>query len=88
MLLVQDLSARSALFRRLWSRHEVRGQSGGEIRFRHPRAGELTLQRERLGIEGAEGQSLVVFHARHGSRDAERLAGLTAGTRDLVDVHA
>lgn len=76
--LIDELSLASPLFRRLWARYEVRGQSGGPIRLRHPEAGELTLDRERLGIDGAEGQSLVIFHTDPGTADAAALARLTS----------
>lgn len=81
--LVEELSAGSDAFRQLWARHEVRGQSGGRIQLRHPEVGALTLDRERLSIEGAAGQSLVVFHAEDGSADADALALLLTTTRTL-----
>ncbi|MFI6237230.1 helix-turn-helix domain-containing protein [Micromonospora sp. NPDC050784] len=81
--LTGELSLASARFRQLWARHEVRGQRGTPIRLNHPQVGELTLNRERLSIAGAEGLMLVVYHADAGSSDAEKLtllasAGLSA----------
>lgn len=76
--LVGELSLGSPLFRELWARHEVRGQRGTLMRVNHPRVGELTLNRERLSIGGAEDLMLVVFHADAGSRDAEKLSLLAA----------
>jgi transcriptional regulator with XRE-family HTH domain len=75
--LVGELSPASPLFRRLWARHEVRGQTGTLMRLDHPQIGELTLNRERLGIGGAEGLTLVVLHPDAGSAAAEKL-GLLA----------
>ncbi|GHH76224.1 helix-turn-helix domain-containing protein [Promicromonospora soli] len=72
--LVGELSLASARFRELWARHEVRGQSGGPIRIDHGQIGELTLNRERLSIGGAEGLMLVVYHPDPGSSDADKLA--------------
>ncbi|WP_423464939.1 helix-turn-helix domain-containing protein [Promicromonospora sp. MS192] len=72
--LVDELSQASPLFRRLWARHEVRGQWGSPVRLAHPRAGDLVLNRERFDINGADGQMLVVLHPDAGSADAERLA--------------
>jgi transcriptional regulator with XRE-family HTH domain len=72
--LTGELSLASAQFRRLWARHEVRGQRGTLIQFRHPQVGELTLNRERLSITGTEGLMLVIYHADPGSGDAEKLA--------------
>ncbi|WP_244166437.1 helix-turn-helix domain-containing protein [Micromonospora saelicesensis] len=76
--LTGELSLASARFRQLWARHEVRGQRGTPIRLNHPQVGELTLNRERLGIAGADGLMLVVFHADAGSSDAEKLTLLAA----------
>ncbi|MBO0608409.1 helix-turn-helix domain-containing protein [Myceligenerans salitolerans] len=71
--LVGELSLASPLFRRLWARHEVRGQSGTPIRLDHPRVGELTLNRERLSVGGAESLNLVVFHPDPASDAADKL---------------
>ncbi|MFF5218276.1 transcriptional regulator [Micromonospora sp. NPDC000442] len=76
--LAGELSQGSLLFRELWARHEVRGQRGTTIRIDHPQVGELTLNRERLGIGGAEHLMLVVYHADAGSDDADRLALLAS----------
>ncbi|MEK8173893.1 transcriptional regulator [Streptomyces sp. M19] len=51
----------------------------GRVQVRRaPRAGRLKLNRERLAIGGAEGQTLVVYHPDPGTDDAERLARLVA----------
>ncbi|GAA4556327.1 helix-turn-helix transcriptional regulator [Pseudonocardia xishanensis] len=76
--LTGELTLASPLFRRLWARHEVRGQRETLIRFTHPQVGELTLQRERLGIDGADGLGLIVYFPAAGSRDADTLALLAA----------
>lgn len=76
--LTGELSLGSDRFRRLWARHEVKGQYGAPIRFDHPQVGELTLNRERLAVGGAEGLHLVVFHADAGTGDADRLALLAS----------
>lgn len=76
--LTGELSLASARFRQLWARHEVRGQQGTPIRFDHPQVGELTLNRERLSIGGADGLMLVVYHADAGSSDAEKLSLLAS----------
>ncbi|MCG5439557.1 helix-turn-helix domain-containing protein [Micromonospora foliorum] len=76
--LTGELSLASARFRQLWARHEVRGQRGTPIRLNHPQVGELTLNRERLSIAGAEGLMLVVYHADAGSSDAEKLTLLAS----------
>ncbi|WP_285103529.1 helix-turn-helix transcriptional regulator [Promicromonospora sp. MEB111] len=77
--LVGQLSA-SARFRDLWARHEVRGQRGTPLRIDHPQVGELTVNRERLGIGGAEHLMLVVYHPDSGSDDAGKLALLASAS--------
>ncbi|GAB3216252.1 helix-turn-helix transcriptional regulator [Kineococcus gypseus] len=76
--LTGELSLGSPRFRQLWARHEVRGQRGTPIRFDHPQVGEMTLNRERLAINGTDDQVLVVFHPDAGSSDADRLALLAS----------
>jgi transcriptional regulator with XRE-family HTH domain len=76
--LTGELSLASPHFRRLWARHEVRGQKGTPIRINHPQVGEMTLNRERLGISGTEGLMLVVYHPEAGSGDADKLALLAS----------
>lgn len=83
--LVGELTLASHRFSELWARHEVRGQSGSRIRFHHPQVGELTLNRERLGIGGAEGMMLVVYHPDAGSVDAEKLALLASAALPSSD---
>lgn len=75
--LVAQLLRESPRFRRLWGRHEVRGQYGAPLRIKHPRVGELMLHRERFAVAGTAGLTLVVFHADPGSDDAVRLSRLT-----------
>lgn len=78
--LTRSLSLASPRFRQLWARHEVRRQWGTRIRFNHPQVGEMTLNRERLSIGGAEDLMLVIYHADAGSGDAEKLALLASAT--------
>lgn len=83
------LSLASPRFRQLWARHEVRRQWGTRIRFNHPQVGEMTLNRERLSVGGAEDLMLVMYHADAGSRDAEKLALLASAalpTRGVTEV--
>jgi transcriptional regulator with XRE-family HTH domain len=74
--LVGELSAHSDHFRRLWSRHDVRPKRGGVARLRHPKVGDIELQKNKLTIGGANDLILVVFHAEPGSRNAELLETL------------
>lgn len=83
--LTEELSLASPRFRQLWARHEVRGQRGTPLRLDHPQVGELTLNRERLEISGAEGLMLVVYHPDAGSSDADKLALLASADLPTSD---
>jgi transcriptional regulator with XRE-family HTH domain len=83
--LTGELSLASPRFRQLWARHDVRGQRGTPIRINHPQVGEMTLNRERLAINGAEGLMLVVYHPDAGSSDADKLALLTSAALPTID---
>jgi transcriptional regulator with XRE-family HTH domain len=72
--LVGELSLKSAEFRRLWARHDVRTRTIGTNRFVHPLVGELTLDFETFTVNSAPGQALVVYHAEPGSPSAHALA--------------
>ena len=76
--LVGELSLSSDRFRQLWARHDVRSCDTPETRMRHPQLGDLTLNREKLAVSGAKGQTMVVFHAVPGTADAEKLALLAS----------
>ena len=78
--LVGELSLASETFRRLWARHDVRVRAGSVTRLDHPEVGELTLHREKLEVGGAPGMTLVVYHARPGSTDEEKLQVLASHT--------
>lgn len=71
---VGELSVKSADFRRLWARHDIRQKTAETKMFRHPQVGELTLSYEAFTVNSAPGQQLVVYHAEPGSPSAEALA--------------
>jgi transcriptional regulator with XRE-family HTH domain len=86
--LVGELSVKSPAFARLWSRHEVRPLSGdGQHLLQHPSVGELRLTYDKFAVAGADGQTLVIYHAEPNSTTAESLRLLeslaieTAGAR-------
>lgn len=83
--LAGQLTLASPRFRKLWARHEVRGQTGGVMRFDHPQVGHLTLNRERLSIAGATGLMLVIYHPDAGSSDAEKIALLASAVTGTPD---
>ena len=71
---VGELSVRSADFRRLWARHDIRQKTHETKRFRHPLVGELTLAYEALTVNSAPGQQLIVYQAEPGSPSEEALS--------------
>jgi transcriptional regulator with XRE-family HTH domain len=73
-----ELCLASPRFRQLWARHEVRGHRGAPILLDHPQVGQLTLNRERLAVDGADDLMLVVYHPDAGSSDADKLAVLAS----------
>ena len=80
--LVNELSADSETFRRLWARHDVSPAGAGDSQLDHPQVGRLELRYERLLLAGTDGQLLVVHHADPDSPSARKLAQLadTLGT--------
>jgi transcriptional regulator with XRE-family HTH domain len=82
--LTGELSLASERFRQLWARHEVRGQRGTPILVDHPQVGEMTLNRDRLAIAGAQDLMLIVLHPDLGSSDADKLALLASASLPTV----
>jgi transcriptional regulator with XRE-family HTH domain len=80
--LVGELSLKSEDFRRLWARHDVAAKTAGTKRFRHPMVGDLTLSYETFTVNGAAGQTLLVYHAEPGSPSEQALALLGSMTAD------
>lgn len=80
--LVGELSVRSEEFRRAWARHDVREIRGRSVVLDHPVVGRLELRLAKLGVQGTDGQTLVVHHADPGSESAEKLALLASLTAD------
>ncbi|MES4902754.1 MULTISPECIES: helix-turn-helix transcriptional regulator [unclassified Streptomyces] len=82
--LVGELSIASPRFSRLWARHDVVVCEGETKSIDHPQVGRLRLNRERLGIGGAAGQTLIVFHPDPGTDSAEKLALLASAAQAPV----
>ncbi|MZE81820.1 helix-turn-helix transcriptional regulator [Streptomyces xinghaiensis] len=82
--LIGELSIHSTDFRSLWARHDVRENVHGTKLFRHPEAGEITLDWDSYPLPGNPGPVLLVYTAEPGSADAERLQLLASlrATRD------
>ena len=76
--LVGELSLSSERFRQLWARHDIQPRAGMPERLHHPQVGDLTLNREKLAVGGAEGQLLVIYHAEPGTSSADKLSLLAS----------
>jgi len=76
--LVGELSLASDRFRSLWARHDVGVYRGAAVALDHPQVGILDLNREKLAINGTDGQVLAIYHADAGSAAAEKLALLAS----------
>ncbi|HLJ99254.1 MAG TPA: helix-turn-helix transcriptional regulator [Streptosporangiaceae bacterium] len=79
--LVGELTVKSADFRRMWDRYDVRRTSDGEKLFNHPVTGMMTLSHENLDLVRPEGQRIVVYMAPPGSPDHDALVLL-----DMADM--
>jgi len=70
--IVASLMDRSAEFRDVWARHDVRPPADEVKQMIHPELGRLELFCQRLG-DATTSQSLLVFTAAPGSESAEKL---------------
>jgi transcriptional regulator with XRE-family HTH domain len=59
--LITELRASSAEFARLWDEHGVLGREGGERRFRHPSAGQLSFEQVTFELAGHPALKLTVL---------------------------
>ncbi|MBU2662066.1 helix-turn-helix transcriptional regulator [Actinoplanes bogorensis] len=71
--IVGELSIRSADFRRLWARHDVRESVRGTKTFRVPEVGPIVLDWDTYPLPGNPGPVMLVYTAAPGSADADRL---------------
>jgi transcriptional regulator with XRE-family HTH domain len=73
--LIGELSAGSEEFRALWAAHDVEYYRSGVQPFRHPVAGDLTLDYNAFELPADPGQTMIVYTAEPGSpsHDALRL---------------
>ncbi|GAB3207209.1 helix-turn-helix transcriptional regulator [Marinactinospora endophytica] len=71
--IVGELSIRSAEFRRLWARHDVRDSVHGAKTVRHPRIGEIAVEWDAYPLSGAPGANMIVFAPQSGNEDRMRL---------------
>ncbi|MDQ1041352.1 transcriptional regulator with XRE-family HTH domain [Streptomyces sp. V3I8] len=81
--LVGELSLKSAEFRDLWARHDVRGKAHEAKTFSHDQVGELTLAYDSFTVDSAPDQQLIVYQAEPGSPSQQALALLGTVAADL-----
>ncbi|MBM2623829.1 helix-turn-helix domain-containing protein [Actinoplanes sp. LDG1-06] len=75
--LVNELTTKSAVFRRCWRQHEVVSRPvTGIHQVRHPLVGDLELRYDKFLVAGAEDQMLVVYQAEPNTPAAEALSSL------------
>jgi transcriptional regulator with XRE-family HTH domain len=86
--LVDELTARSSVFRDLWERHDVRGKTHEPKEFRHPRAGSMTLTYHAFDVRSAPGQQLLVYAAEPGTDSAVALSLLKTLDDPAATPHA
>jgi len=86
--LVGELSLASPLFSRLWARHDVQACEAAPKHIAHPQVGGLQLNRERLSIDGTQGQTLVIYHPDPGTDAADKLALLASAIRTPAPLSA
>lgn len=80
--IVGELSIRSAEFRRLWARHDVRASVSGTKTFRAPEVGDLVLDWDTYPLPGSPGPVMLVFTAEPGpAADRLRLLASLRATR-------
>jgi transcriptional regulator with XRE-family HTH domain len=85
--LIDELSASSQEFVRLWERYDVHPRRSRHKTFHHPAVGELTLHQEVLHLSD-DGLRLSVYQAEPGSPDETALTLLSLGARDPFQVRA
>jgi len=71
--IVGELSIRSAEFRRLWARHDVRESVSGTKTFPVPEVGDIVLDWDTYPLPGNPGPVMLIWTAEPGSADADRL---------------
>lgn len=69
--LVEEISAASAEFARLWKRYDLRYRRSQAKAFHHPEVGNLTLDFEVLNLD--DGLRLSIFQAEPGTPDHDAL---------------
>jgi len=82
--LVDELSAASPTFRRVWAQGHVRGKTSEAKNLVHPEVGAVDLTFQAFDVRDKPGQQLIVYQAEPGSSSehALKLLGSLTATRD------
>lgn len=80
--IIGALSVRSAEFRTLWARHDVRDHVEGGKTIRHPRVGDIDVEWDTYSLAG--GVTMIVMTPRPGHEDRLRLLALLTPARSAV----
>ena len=80
---VGALSVRSAEFRRLWARHDVRYRINGGKTIHHPQIGAIDIEWDAYPVPGTQYASLIVITPRPGMEDRLDLLGALAADRPV-----
>lgn len=86
--LLGELSTRSAGFRELWARHDVRACGRGVKRFQHPVVGALDLRYDLLQLAAEPALTMITYSAEPGTASHDNLsllASWAAGRDDVMD---
>ncbi|MBE8528024.1 hypothetical protein ILP97_63025, partial [Amycolatopsis sp. H6(2020)] len=86
---LRELRASSPEFARWWTRPNPQGRTSGMKRFRHPQAGDLTIEWEAFAVPDDSTQTLFIYSPHDaGSAEALRLLASWRATllRDRDDV--
>jgi len=75
--LVDELSAQSEAFRRMWRDNDVSGHAVGVKRLRHPKLGEMQLEYSAFAVEGRPDLTMVVYNPAT-QADADNVRALLA----------
>ena len=76
--LIEEISARSPDFRRLWARHDVKGNADGLKDFQHPTAGRMIMEHLILRVPDAPHLRIIVYNALPDWDTPEKLRRLLA----------
>ena len=85
--LINDLKKRSPEFRQWWNEHRVNQRTYGSKHFRHPIAGDISVDYETLTLPGDPEQTLFVYTAPRGSASRHALDLLSNWTRPSAPQH-